>query len=239
MIKKVFILLAAVLFISCQDNKTKQHKTENNQKEKQIEKKIKIEEEIDDSAEKLKAIKKIKQEELIPFLEKYGEENPEKHVKIKTDFGEIELELFTDTPLHRANFIYLAKLGYFDTTFFYRVDEGFVIQAGNSDNKITSRMRKAIGSFLIPKEFKNHYKNDYGYLAAAKYSEQNVSKASSPYEFYIVMDKNGAPHLNQEHTVFGKVLKGMDVAEEISKVETGKNSEIPLKNIEIKVEILD
>ncbi len=239
MIKNIFILLATVLFISCQDNKTKSHETENQKEENQTENKIKTEKEAENFSEESTEIKKIKQEELIPFLEEYGKENPQTKALIKTEFGEIELQLFEDTPLHRANFIYMANLGYFNTTYFYRVEKNFVIQAGNSDNDITAKMRKSIGSFLIPKEFKDQYKNKYGTLAAAKYSKQNVSKASSPYEFYIVMDKEGAPHLDQEHTVFGKVVKGMEVAEKIAQAKTENNSYWPVQNIEIEVEILE
>jgi peptidyl-prolyl cis-trans isomerase A (cyclophilin A) len=65
-----------------------------------------------------------------------------------------------------------------------------------------------------------------------------VSKASSPFEFFIVMDKDGTPHLDNDHTVFGKVVSGMDVAEKIAKVKTG-NSEWPIDNVEMDIEILD
>jgi len=70
----------------------------------------------------------IPQEQLIPFLTQYGKENPENRVRIITSFGDIEVMLYRDTPLHRANFIMLVKKGYFDNTFFHRVAPGFVIQ---------------------------------------------------------------------------------------------------------------
>src|SRR5690606_9971773 len=92
----------------------------------------------------------ITQEELIPFLTEYGKENPEDRVRIITRFGDIEVLLYKDTPLHRANFIYLVKLGYFDNTFFHRVAQNFVVQGGNSDNTDTPRKRTKIGSYLIP-----------------------------------------------------------------------------------------
>ena len=157
---------------------------------------------------------------------------------IKTDMGDIYVTLFNDTPLHRANFIRLAKLGYFDTTFFHRVSPNFVIQGGNSDRTDTAKMRGKVGSFLIPSEFKAGYSHIRGAFAAAKYSEQNVSKASSPFEFYIVQKKNGAHHIDNDHTVFGRVTKGMDVVDKINAVETD-DSEWPLRNIPITVEVLD
>ncbi len=53
------------------------------------------------------------QEELIPFLTKYGKEHEENRVRIKTRFGNIDVELYRDTPLHRANFLFLVKEGLF------------------------------------------------------------------------------------------------------------------------------
>ncbi len=178
------------------------------------------------------------QEELIPFLMEYGKKHDENRVRIKTRFGDIDVELFEDTPLHRANFLYMVKNDYYDGTFFHRVSEGFVIQGGNSDNPDTNRKRHRIGDFLIPSEFDAGHRHVRGALAAAKYSEQNVSKASSPYEFYIVQDPGGAPHLNNDHTVFGRVVSGMDVVDEINKLPTD-DSEWPLRNIHIEMEVLD
>ena len=180
----------------------------------------------------------IPQEQLIPFLTQYGKENPENRVRIITNFGNIEVMLYRDTPLHRANFIMLVKKGYFNNTFFHRVAPGFVIQGGNSDNVATPRKRSEIGDYLIPSEFDAGHKHTYGAFSAAKYSEQNVSKASSPFEFFIVMDENGTPHLNNDHTVFGRVTKGMQVAEKIARVKTGQ-SEWPIDNVEMDIEIID
>src|SRR5699024_1640289 len=186
---------------------------------------------------RLDTITPVDQIHLKPFLEKYGKANPEQYAVISTRFGDIKIKLFNDTPWHRANFVHLVKLGYFNTTYFYRVVQGFVIQAGNSDNEITARMRERIGDFLIPKEFSKRHLNNYGAVGMAKYSEQNVSKASSPFEFYIVMNKDGAHHLDFEHTVFGKVVAGMEVAEKISRVKTGEG-EWPVRDVPITVEVL-
>ena len=180
----------------------------------------------------------IIQEELIPFLTEYGEKNPEDRVRIVTRFGDIEVQLYKDTPLHRANFIYLVKLGYFDNTFFHRVSENFVIQGGNSDNTDTPRKRTKIGSYLIPSEFEAGHKHTRGAFSAAKYAEQNVSKASSPYEFFIVQSTRGAHHLDNDHTVFGRVTKGMDVVDEIAKQDVGEG-DWPNLNIYINMEIID
>ena len=180
----------------------------------------------------------IVQEELIPFLTEYGKNNPENNVRIITRLGEIEVLLYNDTPLHRANFIYLVKMGYFDNTFFHRVSKNFVIQGGNSDNPDTPKKRTKIGSYLIPSEFDTGHRHTRGAFSAAKYAEQNVSKASSPYEFFIVQSDRGAHHLDNDHTVFGKVTKGMDVVDEIAKQDVGEG-DWPNLNIYIKMEIID
>ncbi|QED37301.1 peptidylprolyl isomerase [Antarcticibacterium arcticum] len=182
--------------------------------------------------------KTLVQEELIPFLTQYGKENKENRVKIITRFGEIEVLLYNDTPLHRANFIYLVKKGYFNNTFFHRVAKGFVIQGGNSDNRVTSQKRNENGNYLIPGEFDTGHKHSRGAFSAAKYAEQNVSKASSPYEFFIVQSNRGAHHLDNDHTVFGRVTKGMDVVDVIAEQEVGEG-EWPHRNIHIKMEIID
>lgn len=180
----------------------------------------------------------IVQEKLIPTLTEYGKKNRENKVRIKTKFGNIDVQLYMDTPLHRANFIMLVKNNYFNNTFFHRVAPGFVIQGGNADNQITATSRGKVGDYLIPSEFDAGHKHTYGAFSAAKYAEQNVSKASSPFEFFIVMDKGGTPHLNNDHTVYGRVISGMDVAEKIAQVKTG-NSEWPIDNVEMEIEILE
>lgn len=171
-------------------------------------------------------------------MTEYGKENPEDKVRIETRFGNIDVQLFHDTPLHRANFIFLVKNDYFDETYFHRVAEGFVIQGGNSDNASTNRKRHYIGSYLVPSEADAGHTHTRGAFSAAKYSEQNVSKASSPYEFFIVQSESGAHHLDGDHTVFGRVIDGMDVVDEIAQVPTD-SGEWPLNNIYMYIEILE
>lgn len=180
----------------------------------------------------------IVQEEFIPFMLEYGKKNPEDKIRITTRFGDIDVQLFHDTPLHRANFIFLVKNNYFDKTYFHRVAEGFVIQGGNSDNQSTNVKRNYIGDYLIPNEADAGHRHVRGAFSAAKYSEQNVSKASSPYEFFIVQSQSGAHHLDGDHTVFGRVTSGMDVVDEIAKVPVD-SGEWPLQNIYMYIEIIE
>lgn len=184
----------------------------------------------------LSHIQSLAQPELKPFLDRYQRDNNEANGKITTPYGDIEFMLYAGPKYHRTNFVRLTKLGYFDHTEFHRVAEGFVIQGGNSEKKVASQFRNKIGDFLIPNEFNPLHRHAYGTIAAAKYSEQNISKASSPFEFYIVVDPNGAHHLDEEHTVFGRVTKGMEVVEKISKVKVD-GSEWPIENVSMKVEV--
>lgn len=177
------------------------------------------------------------QEQVIDFLTTYGEENPETKVLITTRFGDIEVTLFEDTPLHRANFIMLVKRGYFNTTQFHRVSPNFVVQGGNNDTQTTAKNRARIGSYLIPNEASSRHTHVRGAFSSAKYAEQNVSNATAPFEFFIVQPARGAHHLDGDHTVFGKVTRGMDVVDKINTLEVD-GSEWPLENVYMTIKIL-
>ena len=157
------------------------------------------------------------------FLLAYGKKNPETKVIIKTKFGNIKIRLFNDVPAHRASFIYLTKNEYFNTTVIYRVAKNFVIQGGNSDNYLTIEQRTKHGNYLIKPEFKKHRLHKYGSLAAAREWDNNPDKLSNPFEFYVVQNKKGAPHLDNQHTVFGQVFEGFDTMTKISKVAVGED----------------
>ncbi|HSP82992.1 MAG TPA: peptidylprolyl isomerase [Gillisia sp.] len=235
-----------LVFASCEDTQKSANKSNEQAAETEVSKPDTISKKAGSTAAASKKTsasvqdenRTLVQEELIPFLTQYGKENPENRIKIITRFGDIEVLLYDNTPLHRANFIYLIKKGYFDGTFFHRVAKGFVIQGGNSDNKDTSQKRNSNGNYLIPGEFEAGHRHNRGAFSAAKYSEQNVSKASSPYEFFIVQSDRGAHHLDNDHTVFGRVTRGMDVVDEIANQEVGEG-EWPHRNIHIKMEIIE
>ncbi|NEV93523.1 peptidylprolyl isomerase [Psychroflexus sp. YR1-1] len=230
-------LCLLVVFISCKENK------DNSTEEREVKKDTlveKIEVKIPSNGRTdrdLSDIKFVEQEELIPFLKAYGENNPESIVDVETEFGSFRIELFPGPVLHRANFLRLAKLDYFNTTVFHRVDSDFVIQGGNSDRMATHEFRRAVGDYLIPNESTPKYPHDYAMVSAAKYAEQNVSNASSPFEFFVVTKPDGAYHLDGKHTVFGRVIDGMDVVEIIDDLETD-DSEWPLKNVGMDMKVI-
>ena len=242
MTRYLFFLFAVLIFTSCEDKKSTTENTatptpEITEKKGPGKEKTTKEREAEQRKKRPEGPLLV-QEELIPYLTEYGKENPEDKIRIHTRFGDIEVALFHDTPLHRANFIFLVKHDYFDETFFHRVAEGFVVQGGNSDNPSTNKKRHYIGDYLIPSEFEAGHKHIRGAFSAAKYAEQNVSKASSPYEFFIVQSATGAHHLDNDHTVFGRVTRGMDVVDEIAKVQVDQG-EWPLQNIYLDVEIIE
>jgi peptidylprolyl isomerase len=172
------------------------------------------------------------------FLTAYGKQNKETKVLITTDYGDIKIRLYNDTPLHRANFIFLTKINYCDTTVFYRVAKNFVIQGGNSDNFQTVKDRYKYGNYKLPTEFRKNRKHIYGALAAARDWKKNPDKLSSPFEFYIVQNRRGAHHLNNEHTVFGEVISGFSAMDKIAKLKVGED-EWPEEDVNMKVAVLD
>lgn len=172
------------------------------------------------------------------FLAKYGELNKETKVLITTSFGEIKLRLFNDTPIHRANFIFLTKIKYFDTSVFYRIAKNFVVQGGDSDRASTAKFRKKYQHYRLQPEFRKNRKHKYGALGAARDIENNPKKLSSPFNFYIVQNKKGAPNLDGEHTVFGEVISGFKTIEKLAQVKVGSD-EWPLVDIPMTVEVID
>ncbi|WP_378184894.1 peptidylprolyl isomerase [Aquimarina sp. W85] len=180
---------------------------------------------------------KLTNQNVIEFMTTYGVKNPETIVKITTRYGSFIIELYKKTPIHRANFIYLVKEGYFDETFFYRAAKNFVIQGGNSDRKEMAQKRFEIGEYTLPQEPIAGLKHERGAVALSKQWVDNPSNRATPYEFFVVVSKKGAHHLDGEHTIFGKVIKGMNVVDKISNVPVDQ-SEWPKENIFITAKVI-
>ena len=229
-ILKILSVLALFILYQCNNPQNKEVKKVSTKSQKSIKKKK--------EKEVVKTWDSLNSSNTEAFLEEYGKQNPETKVVIKTKFGNIKIRLYEDVPVHRANFVFLTKIKYFNTTVIYRVAKNFVIQGGNSDNLYTQRQRRKYGNYLMQPEFRNHRKHKFGALAAARQWENNPNKLSSPFEFYMVHQRSGAHHLDNEHTVFGEVVSGFDVMDKISKVKVGVD-EWPVKDIPMTIEILD
>ena len=238
--KLLLLFLLLITFLSCEDTKKASVKNHPKQKVEELSEKKKKDSIAISSKEKENKYPKITQENVVDFLTEYGKNNPETKVRISTVHGDIEIQLFKDTPLHRANFIYLVKQQYFNDTFFHRVAPDFIIQAGNSDLKSTSQKRKALSSkYRLPAELNTGRVHQYGTVSGAKEYRKNPDKMTAPYEFFIFIGpKNSADHLNGDYTIFGKVIEGMDVVEIIANLPADKR-EWPLDNVYIKAEIID
>ena len=242
-------------------------------------------------------------------------------VLIRTDFGDIKLKLYDDTPEHKNNFVKLVEEGFYNNLLFHRVIEDFMIQGGDPNSR-EAQPNIMIGSggpgYTIPAEFKPHHFHKRGALAAARLGDaSNPEKRSSGSQFYIVqgtvftagaldtmemkinfklkdkllkelynentdtlveLRKNndregfdmliaglrekadsiyatrepykipnerkqiyttigGYPSLDGDYTVFGEVVKGIEVVDKIAAVQTNKSNR-PESDIRMQIELI-
>ena len=222
-----YIILLFVFLLTCQDTKYKKTKETPNSRAVTKVSNIPNKEKKSDTAFLLN------DQNVMEFFLAYDKEHKENKVRITTDFGAIDIELFESTKFHRSNFIYLTKKQYFNNTQFYRVIDNFIIQGGNSDDQKTLNKRKKIGRYLLPNDYKKGYKHDRGMVSMPSSAVANPYKMASPFEFFIVQQRGGAHHLNGDYTVFGKVIAGMEVVDKIAAVPTDRG-DWPQKNVYIK-----
>ena len=245
-----FLFLLSLL--GCQNDSpviSQQIKRKENQ-QKQIDKEIKRQDSINLAIEVL-AKKIITNRNAIEKLTEFGKTNPETIVKIFTSYGDLKVRLYENTPLHRANFVMLAKQKFYDNTLFYRIIDNFMIQGGNSDDSEINEKLDKIGRYRIPNEINKRNIHKLGAMAmAVSPEEQSLGKKSSSINFYIVegqkIPKNyfdqkeaqgkaftnlqketysktkGTPHLDGDYTVFGEIISGFQVLSKISKVKVDK-----------------
>lgn len=191
-------------------------------------------------------------------------------VAISTTFGEMLVQLYDETPLHRDNFIKLAEEGFYDGLIFHRVIDGFMIQGGDPDSRdapIEMRLGSGGPGYQIDAEFNAGLAHVKGSLAAARIGgPSNPERKSSGSQFYIVQGKavsekelenleyrngitypddvkkqylqlGGTPFLDQEYTVFGRVIEGLDVIDAIARVKTDR-SDRPLENVVMNIRVI-
>ena len=163
---------------------------------------------------------------------------------ISTNFGDMVVEFYPDlAPMHVESFIALTNEEYFNGTTFHRVIPGFVIQGGDPNSRNENRMTHGTGgragkffgigneedpsTWLIPQEF-NPTPHVKGILSMARTNDPN--SASS--QFFICHDN--ASFLDNNYTVFGKVIDGLDIIDMIVSVAKDQNDN-PLEKIEMTV----
>lgn len=227
--KPYWLLGSLLLLIHCISSPPKKQ----TQKQKNPQKKVQTvkEEKVQDT------FPYLDDKNAIPFLFQYEKQLTTKRVQLDTRFGAIVIDLFEDTPYHRANFIYLTERGYFNGTTFHRVVPGFIIQGGNSDSPKTARKRRNIGRYLLPNDLRNDHKHHRGVVSMPSSAIDNPYKLASPYEFFIVQQMGGAYHLDGNYTPFGRVVEGMSVVDSINRQAVDKR-EAPRQNIYIEASII-
>ena len=163
---------------------------------------------------------------------------------ISTKFGDMIIEFFPEVaPMHVESFIMHAKNGYYNGTIFHRVIPGFVIQGGDPNSKNDDRSRHGTGghaakyygvgnekdssSWMLPSEF-NSIEHKLGILSMARAQDPN----SAGSQFFICAAN--APMLNNNYTVFGKVIEGQPIINQIvNSKRDGRDN--PLEKIEMTI----
>jgi cyclophilin family peptidyl-prolyl cis-trans isomerase len=190
----------------------------------------------------------------------YGKQYPGSEVLFKTRLGNIRVKLYDDTPIHKANFLLLARRGVFDETVFNRVVKGFAVQGGQN-NVRTIRLRR----YRLPAEIRPNHFHVKGALGMARYDDgQNPQHLSSNTDFYFVVGekyspaqaraaagrsltpaqlkayatKGGLPSLDGTYTVFGEVVEGLDVVDKISNVPVNPQDKWPVEDVGMKLEVI-
>lgn len=190
----------------------------------------------------------------------------DRYVQIETAMGIMVFQLAEEAPKHVANFLKLAKKGYFDTYDFNRVIKAFVAQGGETDSAYAAMEKNAVVLKRIPAEFSVKLFHQKGALAAGR--DDNPDKSSFLGQFYIVDGKKytnaqldvlekrigngyhftteqrkvyqevgGTPNLDQNYTVFGQLIKGMDVLDQLMGQKANKAGR-PEYRIAMKVVVL-
>lgn len=130
---------------------------------------------------------------------------------LRTSCGRIELELFADrTPETANNFVFLAREGFYDGLTFHRVVDGFVVQGGDPSGDGTGGPGYT---------FEDEIVDGLGFDGKGLLAMANSGPGTNGSQFFITLGP--AEHLNGLHTIFGRVIEGMDVVERIGKLPVG------------------
>lgn len=156
---------------------------------------------------------------------------------INTSQGQIEIEFFPDeAPKHVENFMTLAKDGFYDGTLFHRIAPGFVIQGGDPNTKGDESDRNTWGQggpgYAVDAEF-NDIPHTRGIVSMARSADPD----SAGSQFFIVLENSN--FLDNQYTVFGRVISGMDVVDKIAALQTiggsGSEREQPVSPEEARI----
>lgn len=187
-------------------------------------------------------------------------------IRIATDYGDITIRLFNETPDYRDNFIRLAEEGFYDSLLIHRVIADLCIQSGAADTRYAGK-DDVVGwkgpgytmpAHIVPGKF--HRRGMVG--SPRRPDTENARRRSEGSQYYIVSGRiysdrelneiesetghrftseqrqvyktiGGAPHLDGSYTIFGEVVSGMEVVDEIRKTEVGREFR-PVKDIRVR-----
>ena len=187
-----------------------------------------------------------------------------RYVKIESEQGSCIVKLYNETPVHRNNFIKLIKGGYFNSTTFNRILKGFVIQGGDPDSLYGKSKKLNPEQYWIKPEFNDARFHKRGAVAMGR--DDNAAKESFTTQFYIVDGKKytndqldavekkygthipeaqrevyrtigGTPGLDHDYTVFGEIIKGLDIIDKITALKVNKDGN-PDKDVWMKLSVL-
>jgi cyclophilin family peptidyl-prolyl cis-trans isomerase len=150
-------------------------------------------------------------------------------VKLETDYGNLMVWLYDETPLHKGNFMTLVGSGFYDSLIFHRVVYDFVIQGGDPEGT-------GYGGpgYELPAEIIDTLHHVYGAVGAARQSDYyNPERKSNGSQFYIVCDPDGQYNLDTLYTIFGYVFSGMEAVFDISQVPVDTNDR-PVNDVFMK-----
>ena len=152
---------------------------------------------------------------------------------LKTSLGNITIEFFPEAaPKHVNNFLNLSKTGFYDGTIFHRIVKDFVIQGGDPTTKNnTQKDRWGTGGpgYTIDAEF-NDIPHERGIISMARTGDPN----SAGSQFFIVT--KDARFLDNQYTVFGRVIDGMEIVDKIEDLTTNQSSDQPIDFEKAKIQ---
>ncbi len=167
----------------------------------------------------------------------FEKKNP--RASISTALGEIVIRFFPDdAPRHVENFINLAKMGFYDGTTFHRIVPNFIIQGGDPLSKEPDRACHGTGGpgyFLNPEPSDRPHKR--GAVSMAKLPRDGESTRDfndNGSQFFICMADSSS--LDRRYTVFGQVLRGLDVLDKIAALPRDENDN-PLETVAMQVTV--
>lgn len=188
-------------------------------------------------------------------------------VRIETPMGNMIARLSDATPQHQDNFVKLVEQNYYDDLLFHRVINEFMIQGGDPNSRgagPNTRLGTGGPGYQVPAEFVDSLAHVKGALAAAR--TNNPARASSGSQFYIAhgrpvteaelnkqeastgvrypsevrqeyLEKGGIPSLDQNYTVFGQVIEGLDVIDKIAATATNPGDR-PREDVWMKISLI-